>query len=313
VLELTEVIAREIKTKTTSRFAPGITGHLHLGHVVSALYVFGITKATGGEVLVRAEDHDQTRFRREFDDAIKDDLLWLGLIPDRSPWEGLGKVDDNLRQSNRGRAYQNYLDSLFARNFAYPCDCPRRRLATNTEGELTYDGHCRNRQTEVVREKGIRVVMPDQNFAFKDLIRGEMQQNPARQTGDILARDRHGCWTYQFACSADDLDQEVNLIIRGEDLLSSTGRQLALRQWLAPDAPKPLYFHHPLLKDQSGEKLGKRFLSESIASRRVSGHSPQELLGEAAFVAGKIAQYRPMEIAEALKLFSSLEESHGRA
>lgn len=312
VTEPKDEIRKKITDPVVSRFAPGITGHLHLGHVVSALYVFGITRATGGTVLVRAEDHDKTRFRPEFDEAIRADLIWLGLIPDRSPWPDLGRADPSLRQSNRHDRYAGMLSTLASKRLAYACDCPRRRLSANPEGELVYDGHCRTRQHPIAGPHGIRVVMPDRDFVFADLALGRQTQNPARQTGDILARDRHDCWTYQFACTVDDLDQGVNLIIRGEDLLPSTGRQLALREYLAPDRKAPAYLHHPLLKDASGQKLGKRFLSEAIASRRSTGTSAQILLGEAAFAAGKVEAPRPMELAEALALFSNWRGGHGR-
>ncbi|MEY4632158.1 MAG: hypothetical protein RIQ81_2278 [Pseudomonadota bacterium] len=309
--ELRNIIQRKIPERVVSRFAPGITGHLHLGHVVSALYVFGITRAVGGVVLLRAEDHDRTRFRSEFDDAIRDDLAWLGMVPDRSPWPGLGKLDPSLRQANREERYREKLNELAGRGLTYPCDCPRRRLVANDEGELVYDGHCRGRSQEMAGDHGFRIVMPDRAFAFEDLAVGKQEQNPARQTGDILARDRHDCWTYQFACTVDDLDQEVNLVIRGEDLLPSTGRQLALREYFSPAANAPVYLHHPLLTDPSGQKLGKRFMSESITSRRTAGISAETVLGEAAFAAGKIDGPRPMELAEALALFSNWRHLHG--
>jgi glutamyl/glutaminyl-tRNA synthetase len=291
-----------------SRFAPSPTGYLHAGHVVSCLYVFGITRAVGGQVLVRIEDHDKSRSRDGFDDAIRDDLIWLGLIPDRSPWPGqeLGQFEPELRQSLRAGIHTQRLQDLTAKGLTYRCDCSRKGLSHNPDGELFHDGACKNRHVPGDAPHGIRVLMPDRDFVFDDLALGTQQQNPLRQTGDLLARDRTGSWTYQFSCTVDDLDQGVNLIIRGEDLLPSTARQLALREVLKGSdlAPTPLFFHHPLVKDESGKKLGKRFLSTSIRQMRLDGQTPEKVLGFAAFLAGKLDRQVPLDLPTALDLFA---------
>ena len=291
-----------------SRFAPSPTGYLHAGHVVSCLYVFGITRAVGGQVLVRIEDHDQSRSRDAFDDAIRDDLIWLGLIPDRSPWPGheLGQFEPQLRQSLRAGIHAQRLQDLTAQGLTYRCDCSRKGLSHNPDGELFHDGACKNRHVPQDAPHGIRVLMPDRDFVFDDLALGTQHQNPQRQTGDLLARDRTGSWTYQFSCTVDDLDQGVNLIIRGEDLLPSTARQLALREVLNGSdlAPTPLFFHHPLVKDESGKKLGKRFLSTSIRQMRLDGQTPEKVLGFAAFLAGKLDRQVPLDLPTALDLFA---------
>ncbi len=300
-----------------SRFAPAPTGYLHLGHVVSCLYVYGITRALGGQVLVRIEDHDQTRSRPTFDDAIRDDLVWLGLVPDRSPWPNLGQYDPSLRQSHRAGTtgiYNARLAELTARGLTYRCDCSRSSMALNPDGEIFHDGLCKTRDVPATAPHGIRLLMPDREFTFKNLTQITTKaadeahnQNPQLQSGDLLVRDRNGCFTYQFCCAVDDLDQGVNLIIRGADLLTSTGRQLALRQMLIPPqnppAP-PIFFHHPLLTDGSGQKLGKRFLSESIRQLRMDGQTPEAVLGLAAFLAEKIDRQASLDLASALKMFA---------
>lgn len=306
--ELIKNIRSLLIGEAVARFAPSPTGYLHLGHVVSCLYVFGITRAVGGQVLVRIEDHDRSRSRDAYDDAIRDDLIWLGLTPDRSPWNGtgLGHFDPDLRQSRRTATYTQLLHDLTARGLTYRCDCSRKGLSHNPDGELFHDGACKNRHVAEDKPHGIRVLMPDRDFIFHDLALGTQHQNPKRQTGDLLARDRTGSWTYQFSCAVDDLDQGVNLIIRGEDLLPSTGRQLALRELLTKSnfAPTPLFFHHPLVKDESGKKLGKRFLSTSIRQMRLDGQSPEAVLGLAAFLAGKLDRQVPLDLISALDLFA---------
>ncbi len=291
-----------------TRFAPSPTGFLHAGHVVSCLYVFGVTRAVGGQVLVRIEDHDRSRSRDPFDDAIREDLIWLGLTPDRSPWAGpdLGHFDPELRQSHRASIHSRCLQDLTARGLTYRCDCTRKGQSHNPDGELFHDGACKNRHVPQDAPHGIRVLMPDREFNFDDLALGPQQQNPQRQTGDLLAQDRTGSWTYQFSCTVDDLDQGVNLIIRGEDLLPSTGRQLALRELLDEShrATTPLFLHHPLVKDESGKKFGKRFLSTSIRQMRLDGQTPESVLGLAAFLAGKLDRQIPLDLPAALDLFA---------
>lgn len=278
-----------------SRFAPAPTGYLHMGHVVSCLHVFGVTRALGGQVLARIEDHDRTRSRPAFDEAIREDMEWLGLIPDRSPWPGTGTFDPDLRQSHREAVHAMRLGAL-ARTAGqvYACDCPRSSMVQNDDGELFHRGLCRDRGIAPGAPHGLRVRMPDRDVAFDDLLAGTCHQNPFRQTGDLLVRDRNGCFTYQFACVVDDIDQGVNLVIRGQDLLASTGRQLALRDLLGragvPGASNRVVFlHHPLVKDESGKKLGKRFLSTSVRQMRIDGQSARQIIDLALELAPELA------------------------
>lgn len=287
-----------------SRFAPAPTGYLHVGHVVSCLHVFGLTRALAGQVLVRIEDHDTTRSRPKFDEAIREDLEWLGLTPDRSPWPGFGAFDPDLRQSHRANIHAARLAELGAQGHVYRCDCPRSSMTPTAGGELFHQGLCKSRSIANDTPHGLRVRMPDRDIRFEDLIAGPQAQNPFRQTGDLLARDRHGCFTYQFCCAVDDLDQGVNLIIRGQDLLASTGRQLALRALLAKTPGNVLFCHHGLIVDETGRKLGKRFLSSSIRQMRLDGQSPESVLGLATFLAGKLDRQGSLDLPSALALFA---------
>lgn len=300
------------KNPIRSRFAPAPTGYLHLGHVVSSLYVFGITRKLSGEVSIRIEDHDRSRCRPGFDSAIQEDLEWLGLVPDHSPWPGFGQFDPTLRQSTRNDIYGRYLKILEARGLLYLCDCTRGQMTRNALGEIHHEGLCRKHAVNPDRPHGIRLRLPDREFEFVDLRLGRQEQNPLRATGDLLVKDRDDQWTYHFSCTIDDTDQGINLIIRGVDLLSSTGRQLALKQLIAEpdvDLASTVYLHHPLVVDASGRKLGKRFLSSSIRQMRLDGASRNAVLGLAAFLAGKVVAPGPLELEGALELFGEIDHN----
>lgn len=300
------------KIPIRARFAPAPTGYLHLGHVVSCLYVFGITRELSGEVLIRIEDHDRTRSRNAYDQAIREDLQWLGFVPDRSPWPGFGSFDPSLRQSNREEVYSNYLNMLINMGLVYACDCTRSSLKKNASGELYYPGTCRDRGLDLTgapdkNPHGLRVKLPQGPFVFNDLKFGVQSQDPLQETGDVVVKDRHGHWTYHFSCVVDDLEQGINLIIRGEDLLTSTGRQLALRRLIAQAPPsETVYLHHGLILDETGRKLGKRYLSTSVRQMRLDGMSPSTVLGMAAFLAGKQKHQEPLSVGQASQLFGTV-------
>lgn len=281
-----------------TRFAPSPTGYLHLGHVVSALYVWGIGRALGAKILLRIEDHDRSRSRAAYEDAIHADLAWLGF-----------QADATYRQSDARAEHDAALVRLALVARVYGCDCSRKTIAASMPDaaradELHYDGTCRTRglgwrQGEA---HGVRVELPSRIEHTRDLLLGDLQQNPAEQCGDLLLRDRQGNYTYQHAVVADDLREGVNLVIRGQDLTASTGRQIALARLLGRD--EPIHFaHHPLVVDGDGRKLGKRFLSEGVATRRAAGEDGAAVLGEAAFVAGLIPAIRPVAVDECKEWF----------
>lgn len=273
----------------TTRFAPSPTGFLHLGHVASALYVWGAARVYGARVLLRIEDHDRTRCRASYEAAIFDDLSWLGLTPDAIV----------PRQSERDAAYRAALHQLQARGLIYACDCSRKTIEAARHGggdELYYPGTCRDRRLPLdTPHVGWRLRVADQAIGFDDLLLGRLTQNPAVQCGDYLLRDRHDCWTYQFSVVVDDFEQGVDLIIRGQDLTHSTARQIQLGQWLGRTQPGK-FLHHPLIRDASGRKLSKRYFSAAIAQRRADGTTPQAIIGEAAFHVGLIAKAEPTSL-----------------
>lgn len=294
-----------------TRFAPSPTGYLHLGHVASALYVFGLGRRLGAKVLLRLEDHDRSRFRSEYELAIFEDLRWLGLLYDNVDLQP--GSPSPYRQSDSDAFYRETLARLAKSHQVYACECSRKQVAQDsathgdtdlaTSDEPRYGGRCRDLGLPLDRPGvGLRVVLPEDEIKFADLNLGPLVHVPARQCGDLLVRDRLGQWTYQFAVVADDLRQGVDLVIRGQDLTESTGRQILLGRMLGRTSDARFY-HHPLIKDDSGKKLGKRVFSEAIAKRRAAGERAEDVLGDAAFRIGLLPRHQPIHSGDLAALF----------
>jgi glutamyl-Q tRNA(Asp) synthetase len=273
-----------------TRFAPSPTGYLHLGHIVNAIYTWGVARALGGRVLLRLEDHDRIRSRPEYEQAILEDLDWLGFIPD----EGRTPV---VRQSDTPEIYREVLNELKRAYHVYACDCSRSHI-----GGERYAGRCRNRGLSEIRGRGIRIQLGDNLVRGDDLLAGPFEQTPAEQCGDLLLRDRDGHWTYQFAVTVDDLRQGVTLIIRGEDLLSSTGRQILLAQMLGRPSPA-CFLHHPLLIGPQGEKLSKSAGDSGVRELRAQGMEPEHVIGRAAALVGLLDSPRRLPASDVESLF----------
>ena len=269
-----------------TRFAPSPTGRLHLGHVANALWTWGMARRLGAQVILRMEDHDRTRCRPDFEQQIYDDLAWLGFEPTRESLSSLRSGPSPYRQSDSIEAYQSALDALAARGLVYGCTCSRSDIARElgdglVEGrELRYPGTCRDKGLSPVPGIGARVILPDGDFIFEDLVLGPQHQSPQSQCGDLLARDRTGNWTYQFAVVVDDIRHGITHVIRGADLLESTGRPIALARLLGREHG-PVFLHHPIIHSEQGAKLGKRDGAFALAAMREKGMTAEEVLNAA--------------------------------
>lgn len=275
---------------------------MHLGHVVNAIHVWGIARALGGRVLLRLEDHDRGRCRPEYESALLEDLEWLGLEPD------LG-APHTYRQSDRAEAYDSALKRLASAAPVYACTCSRKEIEGDSDApdrEIRYPGRCRTRGLAMEPGRGIRVALDPGVEHFTDALLGDQQQDPSTQCGDLLIKDRTGNWTYQFAVTVDDLEQEINLVIRGMDLLSSTGRQIRLSRLLGRARP-PLFVHHPLIRHPTGAKLSKANRDTGIRDLRQSGASPSSVLGRAAHLSGLLPERRDLRPDELPRLFARYE------
>ena len=292
-----------------TRFAPAPTGYLHLGHLVNAIHVWGIARAHGGRVLLRLEDHDRTRCRPEYETALLDDLDWLGFVPDEGTTAEFRAGATPRRQTDNEAAYEAALARLDAKALVYPCTCSRRDVLAAAGPvapgrEPCYPGTCRRAPRDPASTRARRVRLPETTVTFDDLRLGPQTQHPATQCGDVLVRDRFGHWTYQFAVVTDDLDQGIDVVIRGEDLLTSTGRQVLLGQQLGRAAP-PQFLHHELLRHTDGRKLSKAASDTALREWRARGHSAEGLIGEAAWRAGLQPTPRPLAVPELSSLFAA--------
>ncbi len=304
------MIAREARERLAgrrplTRFAPASTGYLHLGHVANAIHVWGIAGAMGGRILLRLEDHDRGRCRPLYEAAILEDLEWLGLEPDIGKPEELRAGPSRLRQSDNGAAYEAALQRLSGEFQVYACNCSRKDFsgeADTPDQETRYPGRCRMRGLAREQGRGIRLVIDPGVERFADGILGEQCQDPSDQCGDLLLKDRSGNWTYQFAVTVDDYDQQIDLVIRGEDLLTSTGRQIRLARMLGR-REAPVFVHHPLIRHPSGAKLSKANRDTAIRELRAAAISPGAVLGQAAYLTGLVQTPRDLQSRDLAGLF----------
>jgi glutamyl-Q tRNA(Asp) synthetase len=277
-----------------TRFAPAPTGWLHLGHVLNAECVW----TSGADVLLRIEDHDRARCRPEYEAGILDDLDWLGFRPAIHPTDAFRAGRCDGRQSDRDAVYRDAVEVLRAQGLVYACDCSRRDIVARSAGgpersavhepgtcgpdllhpadEPRYDGHCRDRGLPPVEGVGWRVRMDSGVERFVDRRLGAQEQDPSLQSGDVLIRDRAGNWTYQFCASVDDFRQGIDLVIRGEDLLPSTGRQIRLA-WLLGRATPAAFLHHPLIMKSRDQKLSKSNGDTGVMELRAGGWTAESI------------------------------------
>ena len=293
-------LAARLPPSPLTRFAPAPTGYLHLGHVVNAIVVWGIARALGGRVLLRVEDHDRQRCRPDYEAALLDDLDWLGFAPDGFPTAAFRAGPCEGRQSDHLAHFHRAAQTVIAHGLVYGCACTRREIAAAggaTADELRYPGTCRARGLSLSGAVGWRLVVDPGLVSFDDAMHGPSRQDPSAQCGDLLLRDRRGNWTYQFAATVDDMAQGVDLVVRGDDLLASTGRQMLLGRLLG--RPRPLVFlHHPLVMKSPTQKLSKSDGDTGVRELRAAGWTAGRVLGHAAHLAGLIDIEREVSIEE---------------
>jgi glutamyl-Q tRNA(Asp) synthetase len=269
-----------------TRFAPSPTGYLHLGHVLAAKIAHDLARSEpGGQFFLRHEDIDHSRVRPEYEQAIEDDLRWLGY-----PWD-----KPILRQSERTAAYDAALENLKHRGLAYPCFCSRKEIqaewvamaaAPHDRGEPPYPGTCRL-LTQAERAQKLasglahswrldaRAAAPlCRGLSFHDLRHGTHTIYPSHIDDVVLARKDIGT-AYHLAVVIDDAFQAITHVTRGEDLLPSTSIHRVLQHLLG--FPEPMYLHHRLVLDNQGRRLAKRHDALSLRQLRAEGKSPDDI------------------------------------
>jgi glutamyl-Q tRNA(Asp) synthetase len=268
-----------------TRFAPSPTGELHLGSAYSARMAWQRARDAGGTFLVRIEDIDIRRCKREFETAILGDLAWLGLA-----WDGVVR-----RQSEHFAEYGQVLDRLDARGLVYPCFCTRSDIAASAgaphgpDGPL-YPGTCRHLSAQERRDRiaagvehclrldAAKAEAEAGPYGFIDEGRGRIEGEPLL-FGDVVLARKDTPTSYHLSVTHDDHLQGITLVTRGEDLLPSTHVHVLLQRLLGYETP--LYAHHRLLTAPDGKRLAKRDKSLTIRSMRESGVSPEEVLDRA--------------------------------
>ena len=279
------------------RFAPTPSGRMHLGNVFAALIAWLSVRSQAGSLVLRMEDLDTQRTSADFAQILRDDLRWLGLN-----WD-----EETAPQSQRTQVYDRYFEKLMDEGLLYPCYCTRSQLhSVNaphlSDGTYVYPGTCRN-LTEVPagRKPAWRVIVPDREWCFRDLVQGDYCLNLATGCGDMVVRRADGVYVYQLAVTVDDGEAGVTEVVRGMDLLSSAPRQMFLQEKLG--FSHPVYGHVPMLLAPDGRRLSKRDkdLDLGVLRQRLT---PEALIGTLAFAAGLIEKNTPISAAELASVFS---------
>lgn len=292
-------------SRVIGRFAPTPSGRMHLGNVLCALTAWLSVRKQGGTMVLRIEDLDAGRCA--FGEAIehlKSDLLWLGLDFDKG-----GEPEGY--QSRRFPIYEKYLGVLEEKGLLYPCYCSRAELHAATaphgsDGQVLYDGRCRKLFLEggkvpENRRPALRVIVPDEDIAFTDMIQGEYRENLERECTDFVVRRSDGVYAYQMAVVVDDGLSGVTEIIRGRDLLSSTPRQIYLYRLFGLKVPK--FAHIPLLLAADGRRLSKRDGDLDIGALKQKLGSPEPIIGLLGYLLGLIDRPDPLRADELVRYF----------
>jgi glutamyl-tRNA synthetase len=274
--------------KVKVRFAPSPTGDLHVGNIRTALFDWAYARHTGGTFLFRIEDTDTTRVTNEYIQAAIDTLKWLGLNWDEGP--EVGGDNGPYLQSQRLDIYAKWAQTFLDNKDAYYCYCSPDELEAVREAQRKanvapgYNGHCRDLTAEqIAAYKGegrgavVRMRMPDGSTTFRDEIRGEVTFDHNFVPDFVLAR-ADGSPLYTLAVAVDDVLMKVTHVLRGEDLLSSTPRQIRVYQAMGVALEDyPVFAHLPFVMGQDNAKLSKRNGEVSIAWYRQMGYLPEAI------------------------------------
>lgn len=267
---------------TKTRFAPSPSGYIHLGNVRTALFSALAAARERGIFLLRVEDTDQERSTDGYINALKEDLLWLGLQWQEGP--DVGGSAGPYRQAQRAAIYARYYRELEQHNAAYPCFCSEHQLALARKAQIAankpprYAGTCARLSAAEVQQKlaqgkaALRFRVPaNTTLAFDDLVRGA-QKFSASDIGDFIIRRADGSPAFFFCNAVDDALMEVTLVLRGEDHLSNTPRQMMILAALK--LPVPVYGHISMIVGHDGAPLSKRTGSQSVRELRANGYFP---------------------------------------
>ena len=259
-------------TTVRTRFAPSPTGYLHVGGARTALFSWLHARKHGGQFVLRIEDTDLERSTEESVNAILEGMAWLGLDYDEGPFY----------QTHRFDRYNEIIDRLVEQGLAYRCSCSKERLDRLREEQMArkekprYDGYCRTREVSPDEPHVVRFRNPDEGVVvFEDLVRGTMRFDN-RELDDLIIRRSDGSPTYNLTVVVDDHDMGITHVIRGDDHINNTPRQINLLRALGWDLPQ--YAHVPMILGDDGSRLSKRHGAVSVLQYRDDGFLPEALL-----------------------------------
>jgi len=255
-----------------TRFAPSPTGYLHVGGARTALFSWLYARRHGGRFVLRIEDTDLERSTAESVNAILEGMTWLGLEYDEGPFF----------QTHRFQRYDEVIGQLIAAGKAYRCDCSKERLEAVRDEQMRnklkprYDGHCRRRAVSADEPHVVRFLNPnDGEVAFEDLVHGRIAFANA-ELDDLVIRRTDGSPTYNFTVVVDDMDMDITHVIRGDDHINNTPRQINMLQALGRTPPR--YAHVPMILGDDGSRLSKRHGAVSVMQYLTDGYLPEALL-----------------------------------
>ena len=254
-----------------TRFAPSPTGHLHIGGLRTAIFNYLFAKANNGEFVLRIEDTDKERSKEEYTKAILEGLKWCKI-----EW------DEICYQSKRNDIYERYLDKLLKEGKAYRCYCSKERLEKLKEEQLKkgenphYDGHCRNLK-EYPEDKPyvIRIKLPEEDIDFYDHLHGDMHFS-YKEFDDFIIRRSDGSFMYNFTNVVDDIECGITHVIRGDDHLTNTAKQIVLYRLFEKKPPE--YAHVPMILGEDKTRLSKRHGAKSVLEYKELGILPEALV-----------------------------------
>jgi glutamyl-tRNA synthetase len=255
-----------------TRFAPSPTGYLHVGGARTALFSWLYARKHGGSFVLRIEDTDLERSTAESVNAILEGMTWLGLEYDEGPFY----------QTKRFDRYEEIIQQLMDAGLAYRCSCSRERLddlreaAMKRKDKPRYDGHCRGKEIDPNEPHVIRFRNPDDGVVLvDDQVRGRVAFNN-NELDDLIIKRTDGSPTYNLTVVVDDLDMEITHVIRGDDHLNNTPRQINIIRALGKEPP--IYAHLPMILGDDGARLSKRHGAVSVMQYREEGYLPEALL-----------------------------------
>ena len=251
-----------------TRIAPTPSGYLHLGNALNFVLTWLWARKAGGTIHLRIDDLDAPRARPEYLADIFDTLAWLGINWDSGPADS-GEQATIYSQVLHSTRYDTLIDQLIATGLVYACECSRRALAERP-------CPCRSLVIPLSQpDTALRIITPAAPIVIQDFQAGSLEVSLQQYMPDFIIRRRDGIAAYQIASLADDLDSDINLIIRGQDLLPSTAAQLYLTSLVGADSFfQTTFYHHPLLTDEKGLKLSKSAGSYSLKAMREQHADP---------------------------------------